>query len=203
MTEVAETTEALGSGTRGSASGVDMNAFAKLHRRMTNPWLMRLFMLFKMPLGFVAGLRVARLDTEQCQTTVPYGWRTTNPFRSTYFAALSMAAELSTGALAMAATELTPGSTSMLIIGMEAEFGKKATARTTFTCDDGAAIFGAVHDATASGSSATVSRHHDRADGRRYGSRSLCVSHGLSRDGPSSNGPSSSGLLSSGSGWHD
>ncbi len=124
--------------------------------RMINPWLMRLFMLRKMPLGLMAGLRVATLDSKQCQTTVPYGWRTTNPFRSTYFAALSMAAELSTGALAMAAIELTPGSTSMLIVGMEAQFGKKATSRTTFTCNDGDAIFATVQEALSSGAPATI-----------------------------------------------
>ncbi len=135
---------------------MNLSGFETLQRRMTNPWLMRGFMLRKMPLGLMAGLRVASLEPTRCETTVPYGWRTTNPFRSTYFAAQSMAAELSTGALAMAAIELAAGSTAMLIVGMEAEFGKKATSRVTFTCDDGAAIFAAVQTAHATDAPATV-----------------------------------------------
>lgn len=135
---------------------LDRNGFEKLQRRMTSPWLLRGFMLFKMPLGLMAGLRVTTLEATRCQTTVPYGWRTTNPFRSIYFAAQSMAAELSTGALAMAAIELAPGSTAMLIVGMDAEFGKKATSRVTFTCDDGDAIFAAVQRAHATGEPTTV-----------------------------------------------
>jgi len=64
----------------------------KMARRMLNPWMMRLFLLAKLPLGFMAGLRVKHLDRHRCQATVPYGWRPQNPFRSTYFAAQAMAA---------------------------------------------------------------------------------------------------------------
>src|SRR4029434_3796701 len=77
----------------------------KLRNRVRNPWLMRGFMLAKLPLALIAGVCVRGLDRERCVVTVPYGWRTTNPFRSTYFAALSMAAEMSTGALSMVAVE--------------------------------------------------------------------------------------------------
>ena len=128
----------------------------KSRKRMLNPMLMRLFMLAKMPLGFVAGLRVDVLERQQCQTSLPYGWRTTNPFRSIYFAAQSMAAELSTGALAMLAVESAPASVAMLITGLESEFGKKATRRVTFTCEDGDAIFTAVEEAVRTGEPATV-----------------------------------------------
>lgn len=128
----------------------------KIRRRMINPWLMRAFMLGKLPLGLFAGLRVASVDTRRCETTVPYGWRTTNPFRSTYFAAQSMAAELSTGTLALLATELAPDPVAMLIIDMEATFGKKATAMTTFTCEEGDVIFAAVESTLANGEPATA-----------------------------------------------
>lgn len=123
---------------------VDTPAVAKLRRRMLSPWLMRGFMLTKLPLALVAGLKVRELDAEHCTVTVPYGWRSTNPFRSTYFAALSMAAEMSTGALAMLEVELAPKPVSMLITGMTAEFGKKATGLTAFTCADGRGLADAV-----------------------------------------------------------
>jgi hypothetical protein len=128
----------------------------RLRRRMTSRLLMRGFMLTKLPLGLFAGIRVKSLDTERCEATIPYGWRTTNPFRSMYFAAQSMAAELSTGALALLAVELAPQPVAMLITGLEATFGKKATDLVTFTCEGGAEIFAAVRETTATGEPAVV-----------------------------------------------
>lgn len=119
-------------------------AVEKLRGRMLNPWLMRGMFLSKLPLALFAGLRIRELDTERCVATVPYGWRTTNPFRSTYFAAHTMAAELSTGALAMLAVDLAPAPVAMLVVGLEATFEKKATATTAFTCEAGPEIFAAV-----------------------------------------------------------
>src|SRR4051812_44984537 len=72
---------------------------------LKNPFLFKLFLLAKLPLGFFSGMKVKEIDTHHCVATVPYGWMTRNPFKSTYFAALSMAAELSTGALALFSVE--------------------------------------------------------------------------------------------------
>jgi len=127
-----------------------------LLRRMRRPFLMRLFFLAKLPLALVAGLRVREISAERCVTSVPYGWRSTNPFRSTYFAALAMAAELSTGALAMLATELAPAPVAMLIVGLEASFEKKATGLTTFVCADGAGAAAAVAETVRTGEPATA-----------------------------------------------
>ena len=62
-------------------------AAEKIRSRLLSPFLMRGYMLAKLPLALMAGLRVRELDRDRCVVTVPYGWRTTNPFRSTYFAA--------------------------------------------------------------------------------------------------------------------
>lgn len=131
-------------------------AAEKIRGRMLNPFLMRGYFLAKLPLALVAGLRVRELTAERCAASVPYGWRSTNPFRSTYFAALSMAAELSTGALAMMAVELAPQPVAMLITNMEASFEKKATALTTFTCEDGPKAFAAVAETVRTGEPATA-----------------------------------------------
>ncbi len=137
------------------------DAVERLRRKMMNPFLMRFFMLAKMPLGFFAGLRVKSLETGRCETAIRYGWRNTNPFRSMYFAAQSMAAELSTGAIAMLAVKAAPQSSTkqsvaMLITGLESTFGKKATGLVTFTCEDGAEIFAAVRETLATGEPAVV-----------------------------------------------
>lgn len=128
----------------------------KRRRQMLSPWRMRGFFLARVPLALVAGLRLRELDGERCVVTVPYGWRTTNPFRSTYFAALSMAAELSTGALAAVAAESAPRSVALLIVGLTARFEKKATGLTAFTCEEGRKLSAAVARAMETGEPATA-----------------------------------------------
>ena len=81
-----------------------MSAFGKaepLRRRMLSPWGLRAYMLARLPLALAAGLRVDVLDERACSVSLPGGWRTRNPFGSTYFAAQTMAAEMSTGAPAL------------------------------------------------------------------------------------------------------
>src|SRR4051794_18805375 len=105
-------------------------AAAERRRKMLSPVLMGFYFLAKLPLALIAGVKLRELDADHAAATVPYGWRSTNPFRSTYFAALAMAAELSTGALAMLAVDLAPRPVAMLIVNMTASFEKKATALT-------------------------------------------------------------------------
>ena len=148
-------------------------AAEKLRSRMLNPLLLRGFMLAKLPLALVAGLRVRELGPERCVVTVPYGWRTRNPFRSTYFAALSMAAEMSTGGPAMMAVELAASPVAMLIVNLEGTFGKKATGLTAFTCEDAGKAFAAVAETLRTGEPATarmesVGRTKDGAEVARF-----------------------------------
>jgi hypothetical protein len=119
----------------------------------------RLFLLRKLPAAFFSGVRIEEATAERCITSVPYTWFTQNPFRSTYFACLSMAAELSTGALAMAAVYGRKPAVSMLIVGMEARFLKKATSKTLFTCTDGAVLQQAVDAALDGQPSGPVKTH--------------------------------------------
>lgn len=126
-----------------------------LTRNLATPWKMRLYFLRKLPSCWFWGVRIREVAPERCRVTIPYGWRTQNPFRSTYFAALAGAAELSTGALAMIALH-GRGRISMLITGLEGQFTKKANTRTTFTCEQGKAIQDAVQKAIDTGEGQTV-----------------------------------------------
>lgn len=139
----------------------------KFISNLKNPFLFKLFLLGKLPLGFFSGMRVREMSKQHCVATVSYGWMTRNPFKSTYFAALSMAAELSTGALALFAVERTKPSVAVIIIGMEAEFPKRAVGVTTFTCDEGDKLFAAVKETQATGEQvlATVTTIGRAADG--------------------------------------
>jgi len=123
---------------------------------VTHPFKFRFFLLTKLPSAFFSGIRVRYVDEEKCLVTVPYKWFSKNPFRSTYFACLSMAAEMSTGVLAMASTFEQKPAVSMLVLKMEANFIKKATGITTFTCDEGSRIQQVVNEAMSSGKSVSV-----------------------------------------------
>lgn len=118
---------------------------------MKHPVKSRLFLCSKLPAAFFSGVRIYEVTEGKCMVTVPYKWFSQNPFRSTYFACLAMAAELSTGALAMMHVYKRTPAVSMLIVKMEASYFKKATSITTFTCNDGMAIKGMIERAIATG----------------------------------------------------
>lgn len=118
---------------------------------LKNPFKFRLFLLQKLPAAFFSGVRIREVDEHHCAVTIPFKWLTQNPFRSTYFASLSMAAELSTGALAMAHIYQRKPRVSMLVVRVDSQYIKKATGRTTFTCNDGAALRATIEKAVSSG----------------------------------------------------
>ena len=123
-------------------------AFIKL---MMHPVKFRMFLFTKLPAAFFAGVRVKELNEKRCRVTVPYKWLSQNPFRSTYFACLSMAAEMSTGALAMAHLYKIDPPVSMLVVKVESEYFKKATGRTSFVCEEGALFQKAIEETIATG----------------------------------------------------
>jgi len=129
------------------------SAFVK---RMTHPLKFRFFELINLPSAFFSGVRIKDIDDQRCTVTVPFKWFSQNPFRSTYFACLAMAAEMSTGLLAMMHIyKLKPG-VSMLVIKMEASYFKKAVARTSFCCEDGKLFAQTVEKAVATGQPQTL-----------------------------------------------
>ena len=109
----------------------------------------------KLPLAAFAGLRVRKLDGSGAQVSLPAGWKTQNPFRSTYFAAQAMAAEMSTGAPALYFIEQSGAKVSSLVTGLSARFTRKATQEATFTFSDGPAMKAAIEEAVRSGEGVT------------------------------------------------
>ena len=125
-------------------------------RLAKHPIKFRLFLLSKLPSAFFAGVRVRQIDLSKCVVTVPYKWFSQNPFRSTYFACLSMAAEMSTGALSMAHVYKRKPPVSMLVLKVESEYYKKATGTTTFTCNAGDDIKQIIEEAVSTGQSKSI-----------------------------------------------
>ena len=102
------------------------------------------FMLFKLPLGFLSGLRVKVLNKTSCLVSITHKWINQNPFKSMFWAAQGMAAEMSTGVLVMQAIEKSGVKVSMLVTYQEASFFKKATGKIHFSCNNGNEIAEAI-----------------------------------------------------------
>ncbi|MBB6461166.1 thioesterase [Flammeovirga kamogawensis] len=105
--------------------------------KMLNPFKFRLFTLTQVPLGFIAGMKLESLNGVTCSTSLPFKFLNKNPFKSIYFAAQSMAAELSTASLGMLHLNEHMKSIAFIIVDMDAKFSKKAISKVTFVCEDG------------------------------------------------------------------
>ena len=87
-------------------------------RIVNHPLLFRFYLLWKLPAAFLSGLSVEKATLEQATVRISLHWLSQNPFRSIYFASLAMAAEMSTGVLAMARIYKRSPSVSMLVVSM-------------------------------------------------------------------------------------
>jgi hypothetical protein len=126
----------------------DTRAEALRRRVLSRPlfwgWLWK-----TLPLAAFAGLRVQSLDAESCSVRLPGGWRTQNPFGSTYFAAQAMAAEMSTGAPAMVLVAGADASVALLVTQLGARYTKRIVGPSLFTFGDVAGMRAAVAAAAA------------------------------------------------------
>jgi hypothetical protein len=120
-----------------------------LRRRLLRRPSFALHLLARLPLALCAGLRLRRLDEQECVVSLPGGWRTRNPFGSTYFAAQALAAELSTGAPAMLLAHGAPRSTALILVELRAVFSRRIVGPSLFTFSDLAPMKDAVLRAAA------------------------------------------------------
>ena len=89
---------------------------------MLNPIFFKLFLIFKLPLAFLAGVKLKALDDNYSKAQLKYSYLNKNPFKSIYFAALSMAGELASGILAASFIYKNKPEISMLVVGVNIEF---------------------------------------------------------------------------------
>jgi hypothetical protein len=105
--------------------------------KLVTPFQVNSFMLFKLPAAYLCGVRLKAIDQKSAQVFVRHRWINQNPFRSMFWAVQGMAAELACGMLVMQAVRNQNQSISMLLVGTQAKFTKKATGRIEFLCQDG------------------------------------------------------------------
>ena len=95
------------------------------------------FLLTKLPLAYIAGVKLKNLDDNGSETSLKFKWINQNPFKSMYFAAMQMAAELATGLLLFQYMD-NKIRFSMLLLEVNANYQKKAIGNITFECPYGA-----------------------------------------------------------------
>lgn len=121
--------------------------FTLFVHKISSPIRFGFFLATKLPAAFFVGLKLKQIDENNCVIRVKHSWFSKNPFKSVYFAAEAMAAEMSTGLLAFGHVYNRTPKVSMLVVKMDAQFVKKGTGILYFTCSDGAAIAQAIEDA--------------------------------------------------------
>lgn len=101
------------------------------------PAKVNFFNLIKLPLAYFGGVRVKSITDSEVVVTIKHKWMNQNPFKSMFWAAQGMAAEMTTGVLVMKAIEQSNRKVSMLVTHQQSNFFKKATGKIVFTCNEG------------------------------------------------------------------
>jgi hypothetical protein len=105
----------------------DQKKLRYVQRILGNRLLFKVVMFFQVPFNVLAGIRLRELNEDACTVTVPYRWRNKNPFKSTFWAVLGMAAELSTGALVKMYTYKLEPSVAIIVGDCTGEFMANTT----------------------------------------------------------------------------
>jgi hypothetical protein len=115
------------------------------------PAKVNFFNFIKLPLAFLGGVRVRSITDKEVVVTIKHRWMNQNPFKSMFWPAQGMAAEMPTGILVMKAIDDSKRKVSMLVTHQEADFFKKATGTIRFSCVDGDEIREAIQQSIKTG----------------------------------------------------
>ena len=133
-----------------------MDNSEKFRQSVSHNLKFKLYMFKQLPSAFFSGIKLVEISEERSVITIPFKYLTKNPFRSMYFASQAMAAELSTGILALSQVFGKDPRVSMLVFDMRANFIKKAISKITFECNDGIKIKNAVEESIKTGEGVTI-----------------------------------------------
>ncbi|MDA9337765.1 DUF4442 domain-containing protein [Flavobacteriaceae bacterium] len=132
------------------------------------------FMLFKLPLAYLGGVRVASIEKETAIVNIRHKWLNQNPFKSMFWAAQGMAAEMATGVLVMRGIENIGKKVSMLVINQRGNFTKKATGKIRFECHHGGLVANALEESNKTGEGRVITM---KAEGFNTEGVSVCNFH--------------------------
>ena len=120
------------------------------------PTKINAFNFLKLPLAWISGLRVKEVTQNSCTVKIKHRWINQNPFKSMFWAAQGMAAEMTTGVLVMNCIKESGQKVSMLVTHQNANFFKKATGKITFVCNNGREITNAIMESKRTGEGQVV-----------------------------------------------
>ena len=129
-----------------------------------NKFQLHLFVFLKIPISWIAGVRLKEMNDEICITKVKFGWLNQNPFNSMFWAVQGMAAEFSTGFLCAEKIRKSGKKISMLVVHNQAEFTKKAVGRVTFSCLQGKELDAVLQKAIETGEGQTLTLFSEGKD---------------------------------------
>ena len=129
-----------------------------------NKFQLHLFLFLKIPISWIAGVRLKEMNDEICITKVKFGWLNQNPFNSMFWAVQGMAAEFSTGFLCAEKIRKSGKKISMLVVHNKAEFTKKAVGRVTFSCLQGKELDAVLQKAIETGEGQTLTMFSEGKD---------------------------------------
>lgn len=118
----------------------DQKKIKEYQKLVLNPLMFKAGLIKGLPLAAFTGVKLTKLNATECEVAVPYSFINKNPFNTTYWAVLGMAAEMASGALLLMYTNKLKPSVSTFVIGCDAKFVKRALGVTTFKCDQGLEI---------------------------------------------------------------
>jgi hypothetical protein len=120
-------------------------------KKVNSPFLYSLFLIKKLPIAWISGLKVAEVTEDFAKVNIKFKYLNQNPFKSMYFACQAMAAEMSTGLLALGYLDAQPDKVSMLVLDLNCSFTKKAIGKIQFVCVDGAKVKACIDEAVETG----------------------------------------------------
>ena len=129
-----------------------------------NKFQLHLFLFLKIPISWIAGVRLKVMNDEICITKVKFGWLNQNPFNSMFWAVQGMAAEFSTGFLCAEKIRKSGKKISMLVVHNQAEFTKKAVGKVTFSCHQGKELDTVLQKAIETGEGQTLTMFSEGKD---------------------------------------
>jgi len=133
-----------------------VKANISFQKKMLNPLFFKLFLFLKLPMAFLAGLRLKELSDAHAVVKMKYNYLNKNPFGSIYFACLSMAGELASGMLAASIAYKSNPKLSMLVVEVQINFTKKAVGTILFECNQGKEILATIKKSIATGEGQTI-----------------------------------------------
>ncbi len=109
-----------------------MNFDKTLAKKLNSTFTFRLWMLRHLPMGWLSGMVIEKLDDQGCTVMLKDRWWIRNPFGSVFWAVMGMAAEMSTGAWIFAS--VSQSKTRFILVGLDARFYRKAKGKSYYIC---------------------------------------------------------------------